>query len=45
MTIFIIITAIGFIALIYSIAEDIRRKIKKEDENSTHQNEELNQLK
>lgn len=33
MTIFIIITAIGFIAIVYSIAEDIRRKIRKEEKN------------
>jgi uncharacterized membrane protein len=32
MTLFTIITVVAFVALVYSIAEDIRRKIQKEDE-------------
>ena len=32
MTVFIIITVLAFIVLICSIADDIRRKIQKEDE-------------
>ena len=31
MTLFIIITVLAFVALILSIADDIRRKIQRED--------------